>query len=69
MKVFTFTKRERAHGKPSQLTAEMITNMLDDKAKQIAVDKVKAYSKAKETEDAMEEESIFFSFTVNSPHK
>lgn len=56
LKVFNFTKRERVAGKPSQLTEQMISNMLDDKAKQIAVDKVKAYNKAREDDDIIEEE-------------
>ena len=48
--MFNFTKRHQDTSKPSQLNEKMITKMADDQAKEIAANKVKAYSKAKEKE-------------------
>ena len=69
LRTFEFTKRERVEGKPSQLTEEMISNMLNDKAKQIAVDKIQAYHKSKQNEGIIEEESNQFFLSLSLSKK
>lgn len=66
-KVFNFTQREKDHQKPSHLNESMITKMMDDKAKQNAINKVIAYNKAKEEESAMQIEEETNKGSTNKP--